>query len=378
MKLREFAATRVVEGIGAQPASWALIKGRTDTRRAQPFGAAADMDALPILEETASTMLPNAGRDARLRPCNGHTAMAAGRGEIPGRDRATSRLRSRGVFHRQRKAAAAAKEMVERRQMIDRWSIDEVYAMPTGPACPSRHFAIRPGPSSPHRHLRDPRSTGRGRPREPPKPQETMRHHRESRRTSCWRWQTIASAQRRPGAAHRRVGPSSSRPAARPSTSISETVQHQGHRPAPWTRPIRELAETSHARHRRGHGHTSTRHGHRSTTRGNYRGDGEPEDQNGLLPPRSPPPSRGVRQAPLVMGGRGFRLHAQCPARCLISVVCNGDTAASSHKFNFNRRGRFPRLFSWGGRDRDGRMPPRDPRPPAPAKGGFSDGRGQP
>ena len=74
-KLRAFGCDEVVEGIG-RTGVVGVIRGRAPARAA-PIGLRADMDALPMPEETGAVRLRNAGA---MHACghDGHTAMLLG------------------------------------------------------------------------------------------------------------------------------------------------------------------------------------------------------------------------------------------------------------------------------------------------------------
>lgn len=141
-KLREFGCDEVVEGMG-RTGVVGLIKG---TKGDGPtVGLRADMDALPIVEETgvdhASTkpgMMHACGHD-------GHTAMLLGAAE--------HLCQTRGfcgsvavVFQPAEEGGAGAKAMMDD-GLFERFAIAEIYGMHNYPGVPVGQFAMRAGPT---------------------------------------------------------------------------------------------------------------------------------------------------------------------------------------------------------------------------------------
>ncbi|SFI45636.1 M20 aminoacylase family protein [Jannaschia pohangensis] len=139
-KLREFGCEEVVEGIG-RTGVVATIKGRTDSGKV--IGLRADMDALPIHEQTGK---PYASRTANaMHACghDGHTAMLLGAAKYLSETRnfdGTVVL----IFQPAEEGGGGGKEMCDD-GMMDRWNIQEVYGMHNWPGKPVGSFAIRPG-----------------------------------------------------------------------------------------------------------------------------------------------------------------------------------------------------------------------------------------
>ena len=140
-KLREFGCDEVVEGIG-RTGVVGVIHGRLGDGPA--VGLRADMDALPIHEETN---LPHASSvPGKMHACghDGHTAMLLGAAKHLA---ATREFRGSVVviFQPAEEGGAGGKAMVDD-GMMDRWSIREVYGMHNMPGLAPGHFATRPGP----------------------------------------------------------------------------------------------------------------------------------------------------------------------------------------------------------------------------------------
>lgn len=139
--LRSFGCDEVTEGIGRSGVV-AVIRGRTDTR-GRVIGLRADMDALPITEQTGA---PHASRTpGRMHACghDGHTAMLLGAARYLAETRAfdgTAVL----VFQPAEEGGGGGREMVAE-GLMDRWGIQEIYGMHNMPGIPVGQFAIRPG-----------------------------------------------------------------------------------------------------------------------------------------------------------------------------------------------------------------------------------------
>ncbi|TFL17360.1 M20 aminoacylase family protein [Jannaschia formosa] len=139
-KLREFGCDEVVEGIG-RTGVVGVIKGKTDSGKV--IGLRADMDALPIHEQTG---VEHASQTAgAMHACghDGHTAM------LLGAARYLSETRNFDgtvvvIFQPAEEGGGGGREMCDD-GMMDRWNIQEVYGMHNWPGRPVGSFAIRPG-----------------------------------------------------------------------------------------------------------------------------------------------------------------------------------------------------------------------------------------
>ncbi|RPE71076.1 hippurate hydrolase [Pacificibacter maritimus] len=140
--LREFGCDEVVEGIG-RTGVVGVIKGR-QTVSGRTIGLRADMDALPILEETgAEYASTNAGV---MHACghDGHTSMLLGAAQYLAETRnfdGTCVV----IFQPAEEGGGGGLEMCKD-GMMSRWNIDEVYGMHNWPGQPLGQFAIRTGP----------------------------------------------------------------------------------------------------------------------------------------------------------------------------------------------------------------------------------------
>jgi amidohydrolase len=141
-KLKSFGCDEVVPGIG-RTGVVGVIKGRKGTS-GKVIGMRADMDALPILEDTG---LPYASKiPGAMHACghDGHTAMLLGAAKYLCETRnfdGTAVV----IFQPAEEGGAGGKAMVQD-GMMDRWNIQEVYGMHNQPGMAVGTFALRPGP----------------------------------------------------------------------------------------------------------------------------------------------------------------------------------------------------------------------------------------
>ncbi len=140
-KLREFGCDEVVTGIG-RTGVVGVIRGKsTDSGRV--IGLRADMDALPIHEQTGvgyASRTPGA-----MHACghDGHTAMLLGAAKYLAETRNFNGT-AVVIFQPAEEGGGGGKEMCED-GLMDRWGIQEVYGMHNWPGKPVGTFAIRPG-----------------------------------------------------------------------------------------------------------------------------------------------------------------------------------------------------------------------------------------
>jgi hippurate hydrolase len=144
-RLREFGCDEVVTGLG-RTGVVGVIKGRKPAAGAdvKVIGLRADMDALPIEEQTklayASTtpgLMHACGHD-------GHTAMLLGAARYLAETRNFAGD-AVVIFQPAEEGGAGAAAMIKD-GLMDRFAIDQVYGMHNGPGIPIGSFAIRPGP----------------------------------------------------------------------------------------------------------------------------------------------------------------------------------------------------------------------------------------
>ena len=140
-RLRDFGCDEVVTGVG-RTGVVGVIRGRGPSGRT--LALRADMDALPITEETnlphASTM------PGRMHACghDGHTAMLLGAAQHLCETRSFAGT-AVVIFQPAEEGGAGARAMIGD-GLMDRFGIDEVYGMHNLPGLPLGSFALRPGP----------------------------------------------------------------------------------------------------------------------------------------------------------------------------------------------------------------------------------------
>jgi amidohydrolase len=143
-RLREFGCDEVVTGVG-QIGVVARIKGRKPAGEGiKTIGMRADMDALPIEEQTN---LPYASKTpGKMHACghDGHTAMLLGAARYLAETRNFAGD-AVVIFQPAEEGGAGGAAMV-RDGLMERFAIDQVYGMHNGPGIPIGSFAIRPGP----------------------------------------------------------------------------------------------------------------------------------------------------------------------------------------------------------------------------------------
>ena len=138
---RGFGCDQVVTGIG-RTGVVVVIAGRK-TASGRVIALRADMDALPIVEQTGVSYASVA--PGRMHACghDGHTAMLLGAAQYLAETRnfdGTAVL----IFQPAEEGGGGGREMVEA-GMMDRFAIDEVYGMHNMPGIAVGQFAIRPG-----------------------------------------------------------------------------------------------------------------------------------------------------------------------------------------------------------------------------------------
>ncbi|WP_120635932.1 M20 aminoacylase family protein [Ruegeria sp. EL01] len=141
-KLKEFGCDEVVTGIG-RTGVVGVIRGKADTQ-GRVIGLRGDMDALPMQEQTGldyASQTPNA-----MHACghDGHTAMVLGTAKYLAETRnfdGTAVV----IFQPAEEGGNGAEAMCKD-GMMDRFGIQEVYAMHNVPGVPTGQFAIRSGP----------------------------------------------------------------------------------------------------------------------------------------------------------------------------------------------------------------------------------------
>jgi hippurate hydrolase len=144
-RLREFGCDEVATGLG-RTGVVGVIKGRKTAGNGdvKVIGLRADMDALPLNEETG---LPYASKTpGKMHACghDGHTAMLLGAARYLAETRNFAG-NAVVIFQPAEEGGAGAAAMIKD-GLMDRFAIDQVYGMHNGPGIPVGSFAIRPGP----------------------------------------------------------------------------------------------------------------------------------------------------------------------------------------------------------------------------------------
>ena len=138
-KLKSFGCDEVVPGIG-RTGVVGVIRGRAGDK---VVGLRADMDALPLEEETG---LPYKSQNpGKMHACghDGHTAMLLGAAKYLAETRNFSGT-AVVIFQPAEEGGAGALAMVKD-GLISRFGIQEVFGMHNFPGLPLGQFAIRPG-----------------------------------------------------------------------------------------------------------------------------------------------------------------------------------------------------------------------------------------
>ena len=140
-RLREWGCDEVAEGIG-RTGVVGVIRGR-ETGSGRVVGLRADMDALPITEQTGApwaSQVPGA-----MHACghDGHTAMLLGAARYLCETRAFDGT-VLVIFQPAEEGGGGGREMVAD-GMMERWGVSEVYGMHNWPGRPVGSFSIRAG-----------------------------------------------------------------------------------------------------------------------------------------------------------------------------------------------------------------------------------------
>jgi hippurate hydrolase len=140
-KLRSFGLDEVTTGIG-RTGVVGVIRGRKDGS-GRVIGLRADMDALPIEEETGKPYAST--QPGKMHACghDGHTAMLLGAARYLAETRnfdGTAVV----IFQPAEEGGGGGKAMIED-GLMDRWAIQEVYGMHNMPGMALGTFGINPG-----------------------------------------------------------------------------------------------------------------------------------------------------------------------------------------------------------------------------------------
>jgi hippurate hydrolase len=141
-RLKEFGCDEVVTGIG-KTGVVGVIKGRKSTS-AKVVGLRADMDALPIEEETGAAYAST--NKGVMHACghDGHTSMLLGAARYLAETRNFDGAAVVIFQPAEENGGAGARAMVQD-GLMDRFKIDEVYGMHNMPGMPVGSFALKSG-----------------------------------------------------------------------------------------------------------------------------------------------------------------------------------------------------------------------------------------
>ncbi|RMA41684.1 M20 aminoacylase family protein [Rhodophyticola porphyridii] len=345
-KLKEFGCDEVVTGLG-RTGVVGIIKGKTDTN-GRTIGLRADMDALPIHEETG---VPYASKTpGAMHACghDGHTAMLLGAAKYLAETRNFDGTVA-VIFQPAEEGGGGGKEMVDD-GIMDRFKIDEVYGMHNWPGRPVGSFSIRPGAFFAAADQFDIYLTGRG--GHAAKPQDTVDTTVMGAHVVL-ALQSIASRNADP-VKQVVVSVTSFTTGSNAHNVIPETVHLKG-TVRTMDPDIQDMAEKRLTEIAEG---TAAMMG--GVAKVDYR-RGYPvmvnsEEQTDFAAEVARSVSGGCDDAPLVMGGEdfAFMLNARPGAYILVG---NGDTANVHHpKYNFNDEA-IPAGCSWWAEIVERRLP---------------------
>jgi len=139
--LEEFGVDEIVPGIGKTGVVGIINGNKNDSGKT--IGLRADMDALPMSEETGKEYASQV--EGKMHACghDGHTAMLLGAAKYLSETR-NFNGRVAVIFQPAEEGGAGGKAMVDD-GMMDRFDITEVYGMHNFPGLPVGQFAMREG-----------------------------------------------------------------------------------------------------------------------------------------------------------------------------------------------------------------------------------------
>ncbi|PVA08118.1 M20 aminoacylase family protein [Thalassorhabdomicrobium marinisediminis] len=143
-RLKEFGIEEIHEGVAVSGVV-AIIEGRgTGAGAGRTIGLRADMDALPITETTGAPWAST--HPGRMHACghDGHTTMLLGAAKYLAETRNFAG-RVALIFQPAEEVGGGAELMVEE-GVLERFNIDEVYAIHSAPGTPVGQFYTTPGP----------------------------------------------------------------------------------------------------------------------------------------------------------------------------------------------------------------------------------------
>jgi hippurate hydrolase len=345
-KLKEFGCDEIVTGIG-RTGVVGIIKGKSNTS-GRTIGLRADMDALPIHEETGvdyASKTPGA-----MHACghDGHTAMLLGAAKYLAETRNFDGTVA-VIFQPAEEGGGGGKEMVDD-GMMERWNIEEVYGMHNWPGVPTGSFAIRSGPFFAATDIFEIKINGRG--GHAAKPHETV-DSTVLASHMVLALQTIASRNADPVKSIV-VSVTSFETSSKAFNVIPDTVTLKG-TVRTLDPEIRDLAEARMTAIVEG---TATMFGGtaRLDYKRNYPVMVNSDEQTEFAAEVARAVSGDCAEAPLVMGGEDFAFMSNARPGAYI-LVGNGDTANVHHpKYNFNDEA-IPAGCSWWAEIVERRLP---------------------
>ena len=345
-KLKDFGCDEIVTGIG-RTGVVGIIKGKSNSS-GRTIGLRADMDALPIHEETGveyASKTPGA-----MHACghDGHTAMLLGAAKYLAETRNFDGTVA-VIFQPAEEGGGGGKEMVDD-GMMERWNIEEVYGMHNWPGVPTGSFAIRSGPFFAATDIFEIKVNGRG--GHAAKPHETV-DSTVLASHMVLALQTIASRNADPVKSIV-VSVTSFETSSTAFNVIPDRVTLRG-TVRTLDPEIRDLAEERMTAIVEG---TATMFGGSATldyTR-NYPVMVNSDEQTEFAAEVARAVSGDCAEAPLVMGGEDFAFMSNARPGAYI-LVGNGDTAHVHHpKYNFNDEA-IPAGCSWWAEIVERRLP---------------------
>ncbi len=140
-KLHAFGCDEVVEGLG-RTGVVGVIRGRS-SGSGRVVGLRADMDALPISEESGKPWASEIAGKMHACGHDGHTAMLLGAARHLAETRNFAGT-AVVIFQPAEEGGGGGRAMIED-GLVERFGIGEFYGMHNMPGLPVGHFAIRPG-----------------------------------------------------------------------------------------------------------------------------------------------------------------------------------------------------------------------------------------
>jgi hippurate hydrolase len=345
-KLRDFGCDEVVTGLG-RTGVVGIIRGKSDNS-GRTIGLRADMDALPIHEETGVNYASKTPGAMHACGHDGHTAMLLGAAKYLAETRNFDGTVA-VIFQPAEEGGGGGKEMVDD-GIMERWGIEEVYGMHNWPGVPTGQFAIRSGPFFAATDIFEIKVMGRG--GHAAKPHETVDSTVLASHIVL-ALQTIASRNADP-IDSLVVSVTSFETSSKAFNVIPDTVTLKG-TVRTLSPEMRDLAESRMGAIVEG---TATMLGGSATldyTR-NYPVMVNSDEQTEFAAEVATAVAGGCAEAPLVMGGEDFAFMSNARPGAYI-LVGNGDTAHVHHpKYNFNDE-TIPAGCSWWAEIVERRLP---------------------